>query len=102
MFWVQLIIAGVATGSIYALSGMGLVLTYKATGIFNFAYGAIAMLVAYLLYQMNSVWHIPLLISLPIAVIVIGPAIGLGLERIVFRPLERSGAATSEKLVATL
>ena len=81
MFWVQLIIAGVATGSIYALSGMGLVLTYKATGIFNFAYGAIAMLVAYVLYQMNQVWHIPLLIALPIAVIGVGPAIGLALER---------------------
>src|SRR2546421_11106463 len=102
MFWVQLIIAGIATGSIYALSGMGLGLTYKATGIFNFAYGAIAMLVAYVLYQMNQVWHIPLLIALPIAVIGVGPAIGLVLERGVFRPLERSGAATSEKLVAAL
>src|SRR5438093_3230320 len=102
MFWVQLILAGIATGSIYALSGMGLVLTYKATGVFNFAYGAIAMLVAYVLYQMNQVWHIPLLIALPIAVIGVGPAIGLVLERVVFRPLERSGAATSEKLVAAL
>ena len=102
MFWVQLILAGIATGSIYALSGMGLVLTYKATGVFNFAYGAIAMLVAYVLYQMNQVWHVPLLIALPIAVIGVGPAIGLALERGVFRPLERSGAATSEKLVASL
>ena len=47
MFYVQLVIAGVATGAIYSLAGVGVVLTYKGTGVFNFAHGAIAMIVAY-------------------------------------------------------
>ena len=35
---------GLATGSIYAMSATGLVLTYKTSGIFNFAHGGIGML----------------------------------------------------------
>src|SRR5439155_4530939 len=60
VIWVQLTVVGVAVGAIYALAGMGLVLTYKATGIFNFAYGGIAMLVAYVYWQMRSQWDCPL------------------------------------------
>jgi len=102
VIWVQLTVVGVAIGAIYALAGMGLVLTYKATGIFNFAYGGIAMLVAYMYWQMRSQWHWPLVIAAPIALLVVGPGIGVLLERVVFRPLERRGASTPEKLVATL
>ena len=34
-FWLSLILAGIGTGCIYSLAGMGIVLTYKSTGIFN-------------------------------------------------------------------
>src|SRR5205085_10378991 len=101
-FWLSLILAGIGTGCIYSLAGMGIVLTYKATGIFNFAHGAIAMFVAYILWQMNSEWHISLAIAAPVTLLIVGPGIGLILERVIFRPLQRRGAGTSEKLVATL
>jgi branched-chain amino acid transport system permease protein len=102
VIWIQLVLVGIATGAVYALAGMGLVLTYKATGIFNFAYGGIAMICAYLYWQMHSQWDWPTLIAAPIALLVIGPGIGVLLERVVFRPLARKGASTAEKLVATL
>ncbi|MBV8236933.1 MAG: ABC transporter permease [Acidimicrobiia bacterium] len=101
-FWLSLILAGIGTGCIYSLAGMGIVLTYKATGIFNFAHGAIAMFVAYILWQMNAQWGISLLIAAPVTLLIVGPGIGLILERFIFRPLQRRGAGTSEKLVATL
>src|SRR5438270_624168 len=101
-FWLSLILAGIGTGCIYSLAGMGIVLTYKATGIFNFAHGAIAMVVAYILWQLNSQWHLGLAIAAPLTVLIAGPGIGLLLERLVFRPLQKRGAGTSEKLVATL
>jgi branched-chain amino acid transport system permease protein len=101
-FWLQVVIAGIATGCIYSLAGMGVVLTYKATGVFNFAHGAVAMIVAYSLWQLASGWHVPLAIAAVIALFVVGPGIGLLLERVVFRPLERRGAGQTEKLVATL
>lgn len=102
MFWIQLAITGLATGCIYALAGLGLVLTYKATGVFNFAHGAIGVAVAYALYQLNTLWHIPIGVAAPLALLVVGPGLGLLLERFVFRPLARRGATTSEKLVASL
>ncbi len=102
MIYAQLALAGVAAGSIAALSGLGLVLTYRATGVFNFAHGAIAMFVAYLLWQMRIGWHLPLIVAAPIAILVCGPGLGVILERVIFRPLETKGASTSEKLVATL
>lgn len=102
MFYLQLILAGIATGAIYSLAGMGVVLTYKGTGVFNFAHGAIATVVAYSFWQMRAEWHVPLVLAVPIAVFGVGGGIGLLLERLVFRPLQERGAGIPEKLVATL
>jgi branched-chain amino acid transport system permease protein len=101
LYW-QLALAGIASGSIAALSGLGLVLTYRATGIFNFAHGAVAVFVAYILWQTATGWGWPLAVSAILAIVIVGPLIGLVLERLVFRPLEVRRASTSEKLVATL
>jgi branched-chain amino acid transport system permease protein len=46
----QLTIAGMATGSVYALIALGVVLIYKCSGVVNFAQGAYAMLGAYFTY----------------------------------------------------
>ena len=102
MDWAQTIFVGAALGSVYALSGTGIILTYRATGIFNFAHFVIALLGAYVLWQLNGVWGWPLLIAAPLVILVMGPAIGLILERLVFRSLQQRRASTSEKLVATL
>lgn len=102
LFWVQVLITGIALGCIYSLAGMGLVLTYKATGVFNFAHGAIAMIVAYVMWQTRSGWHWPLIPAAVFSIGIVGPGIGVVLERVVFRPLQRRGATTSERLVATL
>lgn len=101
LYW-QLALAGIASGSIAALSGIGLVLTYRATGIFNFAHGAVAVFVAYILWQTTMGWGWPLAVSAIVAILFVGPLIGIVLERAVFRPLEVRRASTSEKLVATL
>lgn len=101
LYW-QLALAGIASGSIAALSGLGLVLTYRATGIFNFAHGAVAVFVAYILWQTSIGWGWPLAPAAILAILIVGPAVGLLLERGVFRPLEVRRASTSEKLVATL
>src|SRR3982750_3276149 len=101
-FWLSLILAGIGTGCIYSLAGMGIVLTYKATGIFNFAHGAMAMFVAYILWQLNDQWGVSLGIGAPITILIVAPGLGILVERLVFRPLQKRGAGTSEKLVATL
>src|SRR3712207_5603405 len=102
MFFAQVIFTGIAVGCIYSLSATGLILTYRATGVFNFAHFVIALLASYLLWQFNGVWGWPLWIAAPLVLAVFGPGIGLLLERFVFRSLQQRRASTSEKLVATL
>ena len=102
MHYVQIILTGVFAGSVYAIGGTGIVLTYKATGVFNLAHFTIGLFAAYVLWQMNGVWGIPLWIAAPIVLLVVGPGIGVLLERFVFRSLQRRRASTSEKLVANL
>jgi ABC-type branched-subunit amino acid transport system ATPase component/branched-subunit amino acid ABC-type transport system permease component len=76
------IIAGITIGSIYALAGMGLVLTYKTTGIFNFAYGSISTVSAFIFYTLNVQHGVPWPIAAVIALAVGGVGLGLVLERL--------------------
>ncbi len=102
MTYVQILVTGILLGGVYAISGLGIVLTYKATGVFNLAHFTIALFAAYVLWQLNGVWHISLWISAPFVLLVVSPGIGIVLERFVFRSLQRRRASTSEKLVANL
>lgn len=74
------IVAGVAVGSIYALAGMGLVLTYKTSGIFNFAHGALATLAAYVFYTLNVQHGLPWEVTAALTVLVVGPLLGVLFE----------------------
>jgi branched-chain amino acid transport system permease protein len=102
MFYVQIAILGILFGCLYALSAAGIVLTYTATGVFNIAHFAIALLAGYLGWQLSGVWGLPLVLVVPIVLVVCGPLLGLVLERFVFRPLQEQRVSSSEKLVAAL
>ena len=42
------VIVGLTAGAVYSLAGVGLVLTYRTSGLLNFAQGAVATVSAYL------------------------------------------------------
>jgi ABC-type branched-subunit amino acid transport system ATPase component/branched-subunit amino acid ABC-type transport system permease component len=92
------IVIGLATGAVYGLAGIGLVLTYKTSGIFNFGYGAIAALVAFCFYFLNE-HGLPWGVSAAISLLVFAPILGLILE-LMARSL--SGAGETIKVVATV
>jgi branched-chain amino acid transport system permease protein len=98
----ELAAAGLAFGSIAALSGIGLLITYRATGVFNLAHGGFAMFVAYLYFQTAGVWGWPVWLAAPLVLGVAGPLLGVAAYAAVFRPLHRRAAAPAELLVATL
>jgi branched-chain amino acid transport system permease protein len=102
MLTLELAIAGIGIGAVAALAGLGLLVTYRATGVFNLAFGAIATICAYLLWQTVQEWGWPIGLAAPLVLLVFAPALGLALERFVFRPLERRGAPPAESLVASL
>lgn len=50
---------GLAAGGAYALSGVGMVVLYRATGVLNLAFGAIGAMGALIAWSMINTWHIP-------------------------------------------
>ncbi len=81
------LVVGISLGSIYAIAASGIVVTYTTSGIFNFAQGAIGMFMAFVYWQLRVDWHLPAPIALILAVFVIAPLIGAGIERILMRHL---------------
>ncbi|MEU3462366.1 ATP-binding cassette domain-containing protein [Streptomyces sp. NPDC006733] len=98
----DLTLAGLSVGSAAALTGIGLVVTYRATGVFNLAHGAIAMVTAYVLRELVVVHGWPPAPAAALSLLVVAPGIGLALDRLVFRPLAAREAGPAETLVATL
>jgi len=76
------IIIGLTSGSVYALIGLGLVLTYKTSGIFNLAHGALATASAYVFYALHFQHHVAWPVAALVAVVAVGAAFGLAWERI--------------------
>jgi branched-chain amino acid transport system permease protein len=88
IFYVQLAVAGLAVGSVYALIAIGIVLIYKCSGIVNFAQGAYAMLGAYFTYALTKVGIAP--IAAAIGAMIVMAAIGALTERLILRPMMRA------------
>ena len=93
------VVIGIATGAVYWLAGVVLVLAYKTSGIFNLAYGAIAALTVFVFYWLHDEHGWPWGLAAVVCVLVIGPAEGLLME-LLGRALERVGATL--KVVATV
>jgi ABC-type branched-subunit amino acid transport system ATPase component/branched-subunit amino acid ABC-type transport system permease component len=93
------IVIGLATGAVYGLAGMGLVLTYKTSGIFNFGYGAVAALDVFLFYLLYAEHGVPWPAALAVCLLVAAPLLGLVLE-LLSRSLD--GATETVKVVATV
>ncbi|NEC89148.1 ATP-binding cassette domain-containing protein [Streptomyces sp. SID12501] len=98
----DLTLAGLSVGSAAALTGIGVIVTYRATGVLNFAHGAIAMVCAYALRQCTVEWNWPLWLGALVTLFVLAPAIGVTLERFVFRPLAVLGGDPARTLVASI
>lgn len=98
----DLTLAGLSVGGAAALTGIGLIVTYRATGVLNFAHGAIAMVCAYVLRQCVVEWGWPLWAGAAVTLLLLAPALGVLLERFVFRPLSVLGGDPAQTLVASL
>jgi len=84
----QLAIAGVSVGSIYALVALAIVIPFKASGILNFGQGEIVTLGAYLALVLTQL-ALPYPIVV-VAVLAIGAAGGMLIERVLIRPIVRA------------
>jgi len=90
-FGVELLITGLLIGLMYSMVALGFVLIYKASGVYNYAQGAMTLFAA--LTVVGLLPHIGLFWSLA-ATTVVMCALGILSERLVFRPLKRSSPLT--------
>jgi len=88
------ILAGLVLGSVYAISALGLVLTYSSSRVVNFAHGATAYAVAVFYHWLNHEqgWSIP--VSALVSLLVFSPLLGVALWGLLFRWLTHAPAET--------
>lgn len=93
------VVVGLTAGSVYGLAGVGLVLTYKTSGIFNFAHGSVGAMAVFIFYFL----HVDHGLGWPLAALIalggFAPVAGILLERVA-RVLD--GASAALKVVATV
>jgi branched-chain amino acid transport system permease protein len=93
-------VVGLAYGCVYAIIALGLVLTYKTSGVFNLAYGAQAFVAAVAYFDTHVRHGWPIWLALAFAVLIVSPLLGLLLDRFLFRFLRT--ASPTARLVTVL
>jgi branched-chain amino acid transport system permease protein len=84
-FFIEVLAGGLLAGVMYSLVALGFVLIYKASGVFNFAQGAMVFFAALTFVSLLEMgWNFWLAFLVTLAVMVV---LGLVTERVVLRPL---------------
>jgi branched-chain amino acid transport system permease protein len=85
----QLILSGVAQGSIYALVALGMTVVFRATGVVNFAHGEFFMMGAFAVYLLIQIAGLPFAAAAPLAIAILFFT-GKAIERLLIRPIAHS------------
>ncbi|MGP1385698.1 MAG: branched-chain amino acid ABC transporter permease [Thainema sp.] len=91
--WSQLILSGIAVGSLYGLVALGFQITYAVSNTMNFSQGASVMVGAVLCYSLNITFGVPAWLAVPIT-LVASFGLGLLIERFVVRPFAEGGSSS--------
>src|SRR4051794_35390327 len=97
--FILFVVAGLTAGAVYALAGVGLVLTYRTSGLLNFAQGAVATVSAYLFYTLYVEHGVSWPLAALIAIVGVGLVFGFAME-LIARKLQ--GAALAVNVAATV
>jgi branched-chain amino acid transport system permease protein len=98
LFLANQVVTGLATGGVYALVALGLVLIYKTSEVVNFAQGDLLLVGAYTGWLLSEV-GLPAPFSFVLTLVVVA-GVGLLIERLVLRPL--IGQPTIAVIIVTL
>jgi branched-chain amino acid transport system permease protein len=72
----QLIVSGLAIGSLYALIALAMVIIYKTSEVLNFAQGDMAMVSTFIAYMLLERYHLPFSMAFGLSLLF---ALGLGM-----------------------
>lgn len=90
--FIQQVVSGLATGSIYAALALALVMIYEATDVVNFAQGEMAMFATYVCWTLLNA-GMPYWAAF-FATVAIAFAGGVAIERLIIRPVEAAPILT--------
>ena len=82
--FLETLIGGLLTGVLYSLVALGFVLIFKASGVFNFAQGAMVLFAALSVARLSE--KMPLWVAILLAVVIM-VLLAIVIERLVLRPL---------------
>jgi branched-chain amino acid transport system permease protein len=85
-FFAETVISGLLTGVMYSLVALGFVLIYKASGVFNFAQGVMALFAALTLTGLMNEYYVPVWAAIPLTMLVM-IALAFLVERAILRHL---------------
>ena len=83
-FLLEVLLGGLMTGVLYSLVALGIVLIFKASGVFNFAQGAMVLFAALSLVRLMEKLPFPAAFLVALAIMVV---LAIVIERLVLRPL---------------
>jgi branched-chain amino acid transport system permease protein len=84
-FLIEVLVGGLLSGVMYSLVAIGFVLIYKTSGVLNFAQGSMVLFAALTFVSLLE-HHVPFVIALVLTLAAM-VALGIGIERLVLRPL---------------
>ncbi|MFJ7217824.1 branched-chain amino acid ABC transporter permease [Amycolatopsis sp. NPDC098790] len=85
--YLQRVADGVLNGFLYGMVALALVLVFKATGVINFAQGAMGMVGTFLAFTFAEKWSLPLVVAI-VAAMVVSAGAAAGIERVLIRPFD--------------
>jgi branched-chain amino acid transport system permease protein len=91
--FVQLVVDGLSTGSVYGALALAIVLVNQATGLINFAQGGMALLAAYVAWWATN-QGVPLILAILLSII-FSFVLGAVVERWLMRRFERGDPDTA-------
>jgi branched-chain amino acid transport system permease protein len=83
-FLFEVILGGLMAGVLYSLVALGFVLIYKASGVFNFAQGAMVLFAALSLVRLMEKMPFPVAFVVTLGIMIV---LAMAIERLVLRPL---------------
>ena len=96
---VHVVVSGLATGSIYSLMALSLVIIYNATRTLNFAQGEMLMVTTFIAWSATRAFSLPLPLTVVVAVVA-AAVFGFAVERLVIR--RAIGATHWDVLIITV
>ncbi len=93
--FVNLLVAGVSSGSVFALLAIGVVLIYRVSRVINLAHGAIGVFATYVFwFTMISALGMPVGLAFA-CTILLGALLGAGVQAAFINPVRKDGQLTT-------